>query len=188
MVEPPDEDPDRTAAVHSLYDQYYEHVRHIENEMWAFARIWAIIITGVFTIIGTDLPTAAKLGAAFFGALLSVFGFLTVYALRIPFLDYYLTTDLIARDEFGMEARYRRFPDDPDARLDKLFEVHELLVAVYVLVTGLMVMSAGVLLDRPRAGVVGGTVAVGLLVWFYLASIAPRFDTKVEELSDDDDE
>lgn len=185
MTTADDDGVERQSPAYAIYDQYYEHIRHMENEMWAFARIWAIIITGIFTIIGTELPTAAKIGAAFFGALLSMFGFLTVYALRVPFLDYYLTTDLIARNEFRVDVQYRRFSDQPDIRVGKLIEVHELLAAMYIIVTGVMVLSIGTVLGRTIAGMVAGSVLVVLLTAFYIKVIIPEYRQKVGEFVPD---
>jgi hypothetical protein len=76
-------------------------------------------VTAIFTVIGADLPADAKLGAAFFGALLSVLGFFVVYVLRVPFFDFFLTTELIATREFGLESRCRRLGDDSDYRINK---------------------------------------------------------------------
>jgi hypothetical protein len=169
----------------TVYDQYWKHIRHVEDEMWSFTRIWAVVITAIFTVIGADLPTGAKVGAGLFGTILSVLGFLTVYTLRVPFFDFYLTIEMIARRDFDLDAEYRRFEDDPNVRLLKSLDVHDILVSIYTLVAGIMLGTIGIVLGRPTLGVAGGAALVIVLAAVYIKFVVPEFEATIDAMTDE---
>lgn len=171
-----------------VYDQYWNHVRHVEEEMWAYTRIWALIITAVFTVLGASVPTEAKLGAAFFGVIMSVLGFFIVYALRVPFLDFFLTTELIAKHDFGLPASRRRTDGLADFRIDKGVDIPDVLVAVYAAVAGVLIASGGVLVDRAALGLGAGAVATVSLLVVYRSYIVPKYERTVTSLIETFDE
>lgn len=181
----PEEGPNRPEPIQTVYTQYWQHIRHVEDEMWAFTRIWAIVITAIFTIMGADLPTAAKVGAGVFGTILSVLGFFIVYTLRIPFFDFFLTIELIARRDFGLDEGYRRFEDDPDFRLSKGIDIHDILVSIYTLVAGLMVVTIGIILGWTLAGITVGVALMAVLAIIYLRYVVPKFDETVEDMAEE---
>ncbi|OIB57726.1 hypothetical protein [Natrialba sp. SSL1] len=165
-----------------VYDQYWNHVRHVEEEMWAYTRIWALIITAVFTVLGSSIPIEAKLGAAFFGVVMSVLGFFIVYLLRVPFLDFFLTTELIAKNDFELPASHRRTDDITDFRIDKGVDIPDVLVIVYATVTGVLIASGGVLVDQTHLGLGAGTVVTVSLLIVYRRHIVPKYKETVSDL------
>lgn len=173
---------DRPTPEQTVYDQYWTHIRHVEDEMWSFTRIWAVVITAIFGILGTELPTAAKIGTAGFGILLSVLGFFVVYTLRVPFFDFLLTAELIARHDFGLQESYRRFQDEPSSDLNKGVDVHDVLIGVYTLTAGVLLATIGFILDRTIAGAIAGGLLMVLLVYVYRSYVIPKFDSSTERI------
>ena len=173
---------ERPTPKQTIYDQYWAHVRHVEDEMWSFTRIWAIIITGIFGILGSEFPVGAKIGTAGFGILLCVLGFFLVYALRIPFFDFFLTLELIAKHDFDAEEPYRRFSDKPTTTLNKGIDVHDVLIVVYALTAGILLGVVGIIIDRTVLGIVAGTILLSVLLLTYVFYILPKFNSSTEDL------
>jgi len=167
----------------TVYNQYWKHARHVENQIWSYTRIWAVVLTGIFTIVGSDLPTTAQAGAAFFGVLLSFLGLFMVYTLRIPFIAFTLKSEALAIDQFGIGTQYTRFINDwvtvdddgditsVDYSDDKGVDVPDILVGVYAVVMGAMLY---LFCDFVGYGAVGSIVAVSttllllLVYWFVM--------------------
>lgn len=177
-------DSDRPQPIQTVYEQYWKHARHVEEEMWSFTRIWALILTAIFTILGTDLPTGAKVSAALFGALLSMLGFFIVYTLRIPFLDFFLTTEIIAKNEFELSDEYRRLGTHSDFRINKRFDIPDVLVAIYLIVASIMISSAGIIAGQTILGI-GLGILMGLTLFvIYIKYIIPDCELVIESLID----
>ncbi|WP_267641054.1 hypothetical protein [Haloarchaeobius amylolyticus] len=167
----------------TVYNQYWKHARHVENQLWSYTRIWAVILTGIFTIVGSDLPTTAQAGAAFFGVLLSFLGLFMVYTLRIPFIAFTLKSEALAIDQFDLDTEYTRFindwvtvDDDGDITTvdfsdDKGIDVPDILVGIYTLVMGAMLYLFCDFVGYRTAGMVvaaATTVVILLVYWFVM--------------------
>lgn len=177
MSFPPDlsSDEDR-GPYEDVYEQYWSHARHVENEMWLYTRIWALILTGIFTIIGTDLPATAKGAAALFGALLSVLGYLIIYSLRVPFLAFALTSEVLAINEFDLQPEYRRFfRSGANFRSEKGVDLPEILLFIYGLVAVALIFAAGRILQYTIVGVAAAASLAVLLLISNFLYIRPRF-------------
>ena len=95
-----------------LYQQYWEHARHAENQLWNYTRIWALVLTAIATILGSPLPRNAKIAATCFGILLSVLGLLLVYALRVSYVAFTYKSEVVAINEMGVHPEYTRYIRD----------------------------------------------------------------------------
>lgn len=149
----------------AVYEQYWRHARHNENEMWSFTRVWAVILAAVFASLGAEIDTGAKIGAAVFGIILSILGFSLVYTVRKPFLIYFWTVDLIASEEFEVPSKYRRLDDDMDHRLDKTITVSSILFVAYSIVAAILTVISFALVGFAWFGV--QTAALVLLVCLF---------------------
>lgn len=111
-----------------VYDQYWEHARHAENQLWNYTRIWALILTAIVTVLGSSLPRTAKVGATAFGVLLSVLGLLLVYALRVSYVSFVFKSEVVAVNEIGLSPEYTRYIRDwtTDADADDVGEAKNL--------------------------------------------------------------
>ncbi|WP_256297151.1 hypothetical protein [Haloarchaeobius salinus] len=176
MSSPPDisSDDDRD-ALQDVYEQYWWHARHVENQVWSYTRMWALVLTGIFTIVGTDLPDDAKGAAALFGALLSLLGFFVVYSLRVPFLAFALRTEVLAINEFGLDPGYRRFFESGlDFRDDKGIDIPEILMLVYgTVASGMLFVATYIWLGFWPALPTAFAVVVVLLL-LYLTRVRPK--------------
>lgn len=178
MSSPPDlSSDDERDALQDVYEQYWWHARHVENQVWSYTRVWALVLTAILTITGTNLPDDAKAAAALFGAILSLLGLFVVYSLRIPFLSFALTSEVIAIKEFGIDSGYRRFfANGLDFREDKGIDMPDILIAVYGLVsTGLIFFSFNLWIGYVAALIIAGAVAM-LISFVYLKWMRPGFE------------
>ncbi|MFB6193619.1 MAG: hypothetical protein ABEI75_01015 [Halobaculum sp.] len=190
MSSPPDISSDEERDPYQdVYEQYWWHARHVENQIWSYTRIWAVVLTGIFAVVGSDLPSSAKAATALFGSLLSLLGFFVVYSLRIPFLAFALTSEVLAINEFGLPRQYRRFfKRGVDFRSDKGIDLPDILLAVYGIVGVALLVAAGVLQGFSVAGAAVGTVVgVGLAVG-YFRRVRPKFTAEKRDAYDRIDE
>ncbi|WP_178917059.1 hypothetical protein [Natronomonas gomsonensis] len=177
MTSPPDlSSDDNRDPLQDVYEQYWWHARHVENQVWSYTRVWALVLTAIFTITGTNLPDDAKATAALFGGLLSLLGFFIVYSLRVPFLAFALKSELIAINEFGLEPGYRRFFENGlDFREDKSIDIPEILMLIYGLVSvGLVFISVYIWVGYVAGFSISGILATTLVI-AYLKLIRPKF-------------
>ncbi|WP_257298614.1 hypothetical protein [Haloarchaeobius sp. FL176] len=173
--DPPADDEDGD-ILRDVYEQYWLHARHVENQVWSYTRMWALVLTGIFTIVGTDLPDDAKAAAALFGALLSLLGFFVVYSLRVPFLAFALRTEALAIREFGLDPGYRRFFENGlDFRDEKGIDIPEILMLVYgTVAAGMVFFATYTWLGFVAA--LGTAFAVAVVLFLlYLTRIRPKF-------------
>lgn len=116
----------------TVFEQYWLHARHVENQ-----RLW---ITNILVILfGALLSFMAQAGVIWyisaFGLLLALFGLLMVHALRVPFLRYSRMAEAIMAAELGM-GKYRRFFVAQEKKgiaqvIDKLWGVHKFYVGLF---------------------------------------------------------
>lgn len=125
-----------------VYEQYWLHARHVENETLWFTNIYAIIVAGSFAILGlTEISLVINCAIFLFLFILSIIGFCLVYTFRIPFLKFALITELIAINEFNLKNEYRRFfPIERESfPKDKLFDLHDIFEFFYTLMSSMMI-------------------------------------------------
>lgn len=92
----------------TVYEQYWQHARHVENQLWSFTRIWAVVLTAILTIVGTNLPVPAPSCSDSS----SLMGLFMVSTLRVPFLAFTVKSEAIVVDEFDVDISYTRFIND----------------------------------------------------------------------------
>lgn len=163
---------------HTVYEQYWEHARHNENQLWSFTRIWALVLTAILASYGTSyFETEAKLAALVFGILLSLLGLGLVYSIRKPFLIYFWTVDLIASNELRIPPTYRRLDVDIDTphKLDKHITVSFVLFVTYALVAAILTVIAFDLIETTWNGVetlyIGVLAATLMVLIFYILHV-----------------
>lgn len=138
---PADDSDDALERFQVVYNQYWKHARHNEDQLWSFTRAWALILTGIFAALGAPqatVSTRTKIGIAAFGIILSVLGFALVYTIRKPFLIYFRTAHRIARDRFGIPSRYLRVKTEMDHTLGKRVTTSSILFTTYAGVTAIL--------------------------------------------------
>ncbi|MFC4359325.1 hypothetical protein ACFO0N_15380 [Halobium salinum] len=175
-------EPGETSYVPSdvcVYEQYWLHARHVENQMWSDTRIWALVLTGLFTVIGSNLPRTAKASVALFGVVLSVLGFFLVYSLRLPFLAFALSSEAFAINELDLPRKYWRFfRSGSDSEAEKTLDMPHVLLLVYGFVSVLLLVVASGLYGETAVGVgVGGLLGV-VLFGLYSRVVSPKFEAE----------
>lgn len=178
----------------TVYEQYWQHARHVENQLWSFTRIWAVVLTAILTIVGTNLPVPAQAGAVVFGFLLSLMGLFMVYTLRVPFLAFTIKSEAIVVNEFDVDISYTRFVNDwvefdDDGEVvkvilgnDKGIDMPDILSFVYALVMGIMILIGFNLAGRLYVGVVLGSLTAFTVITAYRVYAQPIHETRVREL------
>lgn len=179
----------------TVYEQYWQHARHVENQLWSFTRIWAVVLTAILTIVGTNLPVPAQAGAVVFGFLLSLMGLFMVYTLRVPFLAFTIKSEAIVVNEFDVDISYTRFINDwvefdDDGEVaevtlgnDKGIDMPDILSFVYALVMGIMILIGFNLAGRLYVGLVLGSLTAFAVVAAYRVYAQAIHEARVRELA-----
>ncbi len=117
-----------------VYEQYWNHARHIENELLSFTSFYAVIVAGSFVFIQPGTSKENTFVMLFIMAL-SIFGFFYNYNLRVPFLKFMLKAELIAINEFMLKKKYRRF-FEKEGRLfkDKFVDTYDIFAFLFIAV------------------------------------------------------
>jgi len=169
-----------------VYEQYWQHARHAEDNTWLFTNNYSIIMAAAIAIIGANLSEEMKVGIALFGAILSILGFGVVYTNRVPFMKFALTAELIALNEFHIKDEYRRFfPRDGKVfPKDKWFDLHDILSGFYSLLAGIMTYFCTKLcLKNLTVAIIAATIIVLLLLLVHFVVIRPK--KYIKEISEE---
>ncbi len=176
------------AAASRVYDQYWQHARHVENQLHSFVGFY-VLITGSALALSASIGEVGSVAAASFVFLLSLLGLFFNYNLRVPFIKFTLIAELIAINEFGLKGEYRRF-FDPMGRLvrDKRIDTYDVFAALFMLGTVLSVAgvvffsieaAGGLSFAVEAAMVIGLASAIGLLsLCIYLWTVAQLKEIK----------
>lgn len=124
----------RTEDSRIVYEQYWQHARHVENELLTFTSFYAIIVAGSFIFLKSNSGTENTI-IMIFVMFLSIFGFFFNYNLRIPFVKFVLKAELIAIKEFGLKNEYRRFFDTKGKLFkEKLIDTYDVFALLFIIV------------------------------------------------------
>ena len=112
----------------AIYEQYWQHARHVENELLSFTSFYAVIVAASFIYFEPNfkIPYIILI-------ILSTFGFFINYTLRIPFIKFTFKAELIAINEFGLKNEYRRFFNNENKLFkDKYIGVYDIFALFYI--------------------------------------------------------
>jgi hypothetical protein len=138
MASPQSTDKDVLVAV---YEQYWLHARHQENQRLSFTNIYSVIVAGVLTFLSTTQNPTLYLGILLFLFALSLLGYLLVHSWNIHWMRYSRLTEVIAKRELGLPDHVLRFaPTGP--RLGVLVPVRDLFAWFYSLTTASFISGA----------------------------------------------
>ncbi len=182
-------------AACTVYNQYWQHARHVENQLHSFVGFYVAIVGGalVFSAANGD---PERIAAGLFVFLLSILGLLFNYNLRIPFIKFTLLSELIAIRELGLKDEYRRFFDRQGNLVIRKsigsvpIDTYEMFAGLFVLVAAFS--AAGIVFFAFEA--VGGValvielVAAALLAGVIVVSLGRLYrwtKEKLEALSSD---
>lgn len=132
---------DREAASR-VYDQYWQHARHVENQLHSFVGFY-VLVTGSALALSSSIGEVGGVAAAGFVFLLSLLGLFFNYNLRVPFIKFTLIAELIAINEFGLKGEYRRFFDSKGNLVnDKPFDTYDIFAWLFILGAALSIAGA----------------------------------------------
>ncbi|PNX47920.1 MAG: hypothetical protein BV456_10380 [Thermoplasmata archaeon M8B2D] len=98
------------ANLRKIYEQYWLHARHVENERLWFTNIYAVIVAGFLAYLGVvENNNPINLILIFFLLILSLFGYIITQAWNIPFVIFSRLAEEIAICEWKLPEEYRRF-------------------------------------------------------------------------------
>jgi len=168
----------------TVYEQYWLHARHAENETWLFTRSYIIIMVAIFAVVSAAIPLKIKVGLTAFGAMLSLFGFFVVYTLRIAFIKFALMAELIAINEFQIKDEYRRFFPKGDNIFpnDKWVHLHDILAMFYSTLTGVMIYISINLYKETLLAIIPAVGTFAILATLHLGFIRPKINEISNEL------
>lgn len=125
----------RTEDSRIVYEQYWQHARHVENELLTFTSFYAIIVAGSFIFLKSNSGIENTI-IMIFVMFLSIFGFFFNYNLRIPFIKFILKAELIAIKELGLKHEYRRYFDSKGRLFeDKFIDTYDIFALLFITVT-----------------------------------------------------
>jgi hypothetical protein len=118
-----------------VYEQYWQHARHVENELLTFTSFYAVIVAGSFIFLNPNSGIESTI-VMIFVMFLSIFGFFFNYNLRIPFIKFILKAELIAIKELGLKDEYRRYFDIKGKLFkDKFIDTYDIFALLFIAVT-----------------------------------------------------
>ena len=173
-----------------VFEQYWLHARHVENERLWMTNVFAIIFAGLLGFMGWKEELIWYIAA--FGLALSLFGLLAVHALRIPFIRYSRMAETIMDVELGL-GKFRRFfkqnkKDGLRVNIDKFWSLHRTFVLFYCF-TGAgwaALLSISLEASPTTTWIVFGTVAAALIALYQCIfwHREDRIEDEVKELSE----
>ncbi len=100
----------KNSYLEKVYEQYWLHARHAENQRLWFTNIYAIIVAGLFAYMATkDIEDEKKIIILFFLIILSLFGYFVTHAWNMPFVDYSRLAEKISILEWKLNDNYWHF-------------------------------------------------------------------------------
>lgn len=98
-------DEERAKNLRTIYEQYWLHARHVENERLWFTNIYAVVWAGSLAFM---YEFGIQIQLIVFLFTLSLLGLLMCHALRVPFIQHSRLTEIILREEWKLE-KYSTF-------------------------------------------------------------------------------
>ncbi|MBA7702505.1 hypothetical protein ES703_111274 [subsurface metagenome] len=96
----------------TIYEQYWLHARHQENQRLWYTNVYAILVSGL--VVFMSYKEEWYLPALVVG--FSILGFFLCHSVRIPFLRYSRYTDVILWNEWNIGDKYARFIRKPPGK------------------------------------------------------------------------
>ena len=138
------EEANRHENLRSVYEQYYLHARHVENERLLFTNIFAAIVAGILAYMS---QAGLTWYACSFLILLSVLGLLMSHALRISFIKYSRMAEIVVRREWKLQdysvfyaKKKAESPYPSGEERAKLIDLSQIFHVFYILVCSLSIV------------------------------------------------
>lgn len=93
-----------------IYEQYWFHARHQENQRLWFTNVYAVIVAGSFAYINA-IENDFKVPLLIFLIILSFFGYLMTHTWNIPYVIFSRLAEEIAICEWNLPKKYQRFSE-----------------------------------------------------------------------------
>ncbi len=129
----------REELLKSIYEQHWLHVRHVESERLWFTNIFALIVAGLITLLGTTgvgwSSSVFAIYAGCFIIVLSMLGYFLCLTWRAPFLEHTTLASRILEDS-GLKE-YAPYTSKAHSRIKiGWITTHELFLYFYALMVG----------------------------------------------------
>jgi hypothetical protein len=89
-----------------VYENYWNHARHVEIERLSFIAGTVVMIAGAINVLGKNVVDEYKLLICLGMAVFMVFGIFILYSLRAPFLRFIKIANCVAEQELKIDAKY----------------------------------------------------------------------------------
>lgn len=141
-----------------VYEQYWLHARHQENQRLWFTNVYVVLVAGIFAYFG-GIQRIDPFPLIFL-LILSTLGYAMTYSWNVPFTIYSRLAELISIREWHLPEYYQRFTmyNKKKVRAGRIF------IAFYSVMIGLFVT----LLFQANFFTGCWTIAVGILVFVAL--------------------
>ncbi len=168
-----DKDAEKSENLRRVFEQYWLHGRHLENERLWSTNIYAILWAGSLAFMSQQ---GASIGLVTFLLILSYLGMLICHSLRLPFIRHTRMAEIILRKEWQLKQYsvfYRREDFQKtyqSGEVNKPISMHLVFYCVYtvgiVASSIIMVQQIPWLWVRILFGVLVFVVTVFVWCWF----------------------
>jgi hypothetical protein len=138
-------------GIEKVYEQYWLHARHQENQRLWFTNIYAVIVAGILAYLGAIYKLGNGNNSTFFISaiilfifltILSIFGYLITLAWNIPFVIYSRLAEEISIKKWNLDPEFRRFTKYKKGynfNKPRWMRASDIFVAFYSLMTGVSI-------------------------------------------------
>jgi hypothetical protein len=123
----------------TVYEQFWNHARHVATERMQFTRIYAIIAAAALGFLSVSKFNILHIWLASFLLILSLIGLFACHSLTIHFITYSRLTEIILVNEWKLPYR-QFFPTSGSRLISKVGSLNVAFYSVYIL--GSMLFSA----------------------------------------------
>jgi hypothetical protein len=123
----------------TVYEQFWNHARHVATERMQFTRIYAIIVAATLGFLSVSKFNILHIWLASFLLILSLIGLFACHSLTIHFITYSRLTEIILVNEWKLPYR-QFFPTSGSRLISKVGSLNVAFYSVYIL--GSMLSSA----------------------------------------------
>jgi hypothetical protein len=167
----------------TLFDQYWTHARHTEQELWTFTTVYSAIVGAIFAFSGTDaISDETRTGIYFFGFVLSLLGIALIYCQYQAFLKFVLIAEAIALIEMKVDSQYLRFIGrESNYPHDKRVLTSDVLVLFYSAISAtLLFLAVHNWTSTSVYAFVAAFLTFSVLITYYGHNIRRKFAEQIE--------
>ena len=116
----------------TVYEQFWDHARHVATERIRFTSIYALIVTAALGFVSVSKFNVLHIWFVVFLIILSLIGLLACHSLTIHFITYSRLTEIILVNEWKLPYR-QFFPTSGDRLVSRIGSLNTAFYSTYIL-------------------------------------------------------